>query len=770
MHLFTKAMWVLHLPIFLMGYFQMLNATPTSDKVQCVTTISTLVVADTCGKSTGSITLNHDGLAPFTYTWSHDANLNQPVATGLDAGSYSVSVSDGNGCSVSANVIVTYYTPLFLLGSSVPDTCQAGVGIASVLLLDPNAGTAPYSYEWSANAGGQITNTATNLTPGTYVCTVTDAEGCRATFTTSIVSVNNSLEAFVSPAPIPCYGDVTGSAVALPTGGSGEYLYEWTEAGDPTIIGTDSTITNLSAGSYVMTVYDANGPGCFVPQPFELFEPSQIEAEFDLTPATGCKVNDAIINMTPSGGTPGYTYLWQDGSVDALRFNVAPGLYDITITDANGCELDATIVVESNAGPVIDVEVIQADNCGLGEGIARVNIQPGTGLAPYQVVWWTNESQPTDSAIYAYNLYGTQGTSNEYTAIVIDSDSCVVRYDFPVPGADPLEITSLTSEPEYCELANGSAAVTVAGGTQPYTYEWTTSPQGTDSEVYNLIEGTYQVTVRDFFNCTVQEQIFVEKEIPMEVSTIIVDETCFGSKDGTAEAVVTGGYPPYDYFWTTDPPQITDIAIEMSAGEHDLTVTDARGCEVGALAIIDTEGFVEASFTSLPDTNSVLILGNHSVEFINTSIGAYQYEWDFGDSTTSTAIEPVHTYTDSGTYYVELKAYEQTIGCADSITLGPFIVKSQGTVFMPTAFSPNGDNRNDVYLVKGTLFNTYQLRIFNRWGQQVFESVNPEEGWNGQDQKSGGDVPEGVYVYFLEATLADGERTVIKQGNINLIR
>lgn len=744
-------------------------------KITCMTLSQPLIRADTCGQGVGSIVLNHDGTPPFTYVWGHDAGLSDSIATGLTSGPYQVTVTDVNGCTDSKTYIVGQVNPLTATMVTLPDTCDAGKGSASIDVTQINGGQAPYTFLWDANAGNATTPGVTGLAAGNYEVVVTDGRGCARTVSGTVDGGGSDFDVDVIRQAVLCFGENTGAATAIPSGGNPEqYAYEWTMLGDTTVLGRDSILNGIPAGNYRLRVYDEVGGrtgSCSYNGVVVISQPDTFDVSVDVEQTLGCNSGDGLGVANPRGGVQPYSFEWtRTGDPTVISTNdsligVSADIFNLTVTDDNGCIATSDFAITSVPGPIFSLEVLQEDDCGKGEGIARVIIERGT--PPYQILWWTNPIQPTDTARFAYNLRMSQ-PGNPYTVTVVGADSCLQQIDFAMPGNDSLSIAVVNQEDDYCNLRIGQATVDVQGGTLPYQFDWSTTPPVNASTITGLPAGTYEVRVIDSLNCDISTEITLVNELGFDLEVEVTDESCQGQADGEARAVVTGGRPPFTYLWDSNPVQRTPVASDLSGGVYTVQVQDADGCQRQAFNEVEAVNTVEADFAFSPDINTPMILSEAIFEFTNLTVGADSYLWTFGDGDSSRAINPIHTYADSGSFFVKLKAFNNSEGCVDSVTYGPFVVTSDGQVWVPNAFSPNGDDINDRFVVQGNQVDQFELRIFSRWGQTVFTSNSPDEAWDGT-LPNGQEAPTGNYAYFLR-TVVEGEQPLEYSGFVFLVR
>ncbi|MEM7654689.1 MAG: gliding motility-associated C-terminal domain-containing protein [Bacteroidota bacterium] len=745
-------------------------ASPGVLDIQCVSSLQVTVSGDTCELGQGSIILEHDGDAPFTYTWSHDSTLNDSIATGLTPGDYTISVVDSGGCTADTTVTLGNFNPLSLISVGFgDDTCGAPNGYIAIEVSPAGAGTPPYTFQWDSLAGNQTTQVATDLRGGSYTVVATDAAGCEVSREFSIGSVSNGFDGATLTTDVLCYGDSNGTANVSPVGGNGVYAYAWTLPGDSVVLSADSTLSGVPEGVYQIVLTDPNGEGdvCLFSQLVTINQPDSVRASFQVMEASDCTTEDGEAIAVPIGGTPPYDISWSTGDTTDTLSNIRPGFYSLTVTDTFGCENTKTVIISSFSGPDFEIEILQEDNCGLGEGIARINIL--TGTAPYEIQWWTRVSQLQDSTtsdFLQYNLFRTDGGT--YTVVIEDADSCVNQVQFQMPGNPPLQVDDISSTVNYCELANGTTSISVSGGTLPYTYEWTTSPVQRNATATGLVEGTYLVTVRDSFNCDIGGEIEVGTEAGFDLEVRTTDVSCYGADDGTARALTFGnGRFPFRYTWENSSSRESSLE-NLEAGIYTVTVVDDEGCTRTGFNEVGAVNFINADFTAMPDTNTPVVLSSAAFEFTNLSEGGDSYIWDFGDGNLSTEFNPTHVYADTGQFFVTLRTFTNDFQCVDSMVLGPYVVAIDGVIFVPNAFTPNGDGFNDFFEVKGELVEQYQLRVFDRWGVEIFSASSLEDSWNGR-LPGGKAAPQGVYVYHMTANIP-GEKEVQETGTITLIR
>ncbi|MFK7970760.1 MAG: gliding motility-associated C-terminal domain-containing protein [Bacteroidia bacterium] len=791
------------------------------------------VEPERCGRNDGSFSISHDGIAPFTYflnavaipgptvsgldqgmyafrvvdaagrskdtiitiieipapiiTWLDTTpatcsvggtaliNSSDPTATAtwnsipqqtgfrlmdVPAGNYTVTVVDSVGCSSNLQVTVIGIPPPDLKFEMTPDTCGAGNGTATVNIT--GNGTAPFTYRWNNNG---TTSTISNLPTGDYEVEVMDTNGCRATGRIRVLLFSNlTLTADITRTS--CFAGDDGRIAVSVAGGNGQYSYTWSPD-----VGNEAVVENLEAGQYTVTVQDLQGQGgqCIAIETFTVDQPRQIKANIRVEDATGCRLPDGKMYVSPEFTQGPYVVTWDtlfspgNGFVPLIgdtAKGVLPGLYSIEIVDSAGCEIKTRVVLPNQDNIDLKIEILAEDKCGLGEGVVNAIVTGGT--RPIRYNWFTFPSQGVFEP-FAKGL--PRGT---FSVVVSDDKGCVAQQGFTMPGNDPLAVDTIITTPNYCELNNGTARVRFTGGQVPYRYNWTTSPVQRDAFADNLDGGTYQVSLRDTNNCLDTAIVFVRDSAGFTLDAEASDETCYRRSDGVARARTSGANGNVNFAWSTDPPSFGANQRGLAPRSYQVIATDARGCERSTVVNVGEAFPLLADFTFSPDTMRPVLIGETEFSFRERSIGAASFFWQFGDGQTSNAANPVHAYRDTGSYDVTLRVQDESGACQDDITFGPFLVKDQPKVWIPTAFSPNADAFNDRLTFFALNLQSFNMQIFNRWGMLVFETNNPNTFWDG-NIASGGSAPEGVYVYLLKAISPDGGR-IEQTGSITLVR
>lgn len=363
-----------------------------------------------CGASDGSITANASGGTSFTYVWNIAGN--GATLQNVAGGSYNVTVTNENNCSVSSSGFVNSSGAPTVSASSTPALCYGAS--TGTLSASASGGTAPYSFTWSGSLSGSPVN---NVAAGNYIVTVTDASNCQSTASVS-VSQPDSVSANITSTPVSCFNGTDGGLVCTSGGGVGNFSYQWTTGA------SIPTVTGLGAGNYCVTVTDANG--CSTSVCSTLTNPVELTASTVSTDATCFGSTNGKVTLTASGGTGTLTYLWSNSAATANLNNVAANNYTVTVTDTKGCTITASATVAQPTALTATTDCLPTI-LGQATGSATVAAQGGT--APYTYSWSNSTTGSTAS-----NL-----SSGIFTVTVTDANSCSVTADCEVQFVSGIE-------------------------------------------------------------------------------------------------------------------------------------------------------------------------------------------------------------------------------------------------------------------------------------------------------------------------------------------
>ena len=572
----------------------------------------------------GSITIDDvtNGNAPYTYSWSTGEDTQ--TIDNLCPGDYDVTVTDSKNCSVTETYTITEPDELIANASATDETANdANDGTATA---NPTGGTSPYTYEWN---NGETTQTITDLDPGNYTVTVTDAHGCTSIEEVTVANyICPALSLESSQLDVTCYGDCDGEiTITAVTNGVAPFTYTWSDCQ------TTQTAIDLCAGDYTVTVIDAKN--CYVESDFfTITEPEELTANTTTTGETYNDANDGTATVNPDGGTPPYTYLWDTGEDTQTITDLTPDIYYVTVTDDNGCTVEKEAEVEEFVCPTLTIEYEQLNETCYGNCNASIEIiEVINGVSPFSYLWSTGET--TENILDL--CVGT------YSVTVTDADNCSVSQSFEITQPDELLANASATDETENNAQDGTAIANPTGGTPPYEYSWSTG--ATSQNIVNLSPGDYTVTVTDYFDCTSVDTVTVHEFIcpDLTVNATQTNVNCFNACDGEIEITsVTNAADPLDYEWSNGE---TGSYIEnLCEGTYTVTITDDKNCEIIESFTITQPVVLLANVSSTDETAND---ANDGTATANPTGGEspYSYSWSNGQSTQSISNLAPGSYT-----------------------------------------------------------------------------------------------------------------------------
>ncbi len=592
------------------------------------------------GGSDGSATATPSGgSSPYSYAWSGGGG-SAATANNLSAGTYTVTVTDNNGCEGTSSVTINEPTQLIVITSATAVSCNGGSNGAVSSIA--TGGTSSYSYLWS---NGSTSSIVTGMSAGTYTVTATDANGCTATATATITEPTAVVASIGTPTNVSCNGGSDGSATASGSGGTSPYSFAWSGGA-----GSSATATGLSAGTYTVTVTDANG--CSDTETVTITEPTPVVASIGTPTNVSCNGgSDGSATASGSGGTSPYSYAWSGGGSSATATGLSAGTYTVTVTDANGCTDTETVSITQPA-TAVTVSITSSTNvsCNGGtDGAATASGSGGTGTITYA---WSGGAGSSATA--------TTLSAGTYTVTATDANGCTDTASVTItePTAVVASISSSTNV--SCNGgSDGSATAAGSGGTSPYSFAWS-GGGGSSATATGLSAGTYTITVTDANGCTDTETVTITEPTAVVASIgTPTNVSCNGGSDGSATASGSGGTSPYSFAWSGGAGS-SATATGLSAGTYTVTVTDANGCSDTETVTITEPTPVVASIGT--PTNVSCNGGSDGSATASGSGGTspYSYAWSGGGSSATA------TGLSAGTYTVTVT---DANGCTDTETV-----------------------------------------------------------------------------------------------------
>lgn len=599
-----------------------------------------------CASNNGSVNLTITPTGTYGISWSNSQSTED--ISNLPAGTYTVTVTESGSCSATASFIVEDITESPTLGQNItPEVCGLLDGAVD---LNVSGSTTPYTFSWSNMSNTEDLN---NIAGGTYTVTVTGANDCSST-TTAVVPANTiafSINGVTAP-NTSC--DINNGSIDLTVSPAGAYTYSWSTADN------SEDLTGLTGGSYAVTV--SAGGNCTDDATFTVNSTTLDPViSSNVTPAI-CGESNGAIELTISGGVAPFSFDWASGQVSEDLSNIPPGSFSVQVEGANGCVSTANFTVPNNSIPLTITGVpTENTSCDTPNGLININVAP-SGTYDYA---WSNSENSED-------IVGLQ--PGNYTVTVTQGLTCTAEATFNVPNNTNAPNFSETILPATCGSSNGSINLTVAGGSTPYTFEWSNSEATED--ITGVIAGSYQVTVTGSDGCANTGDFTVPDDlVQLTVSGDATSNTACSSGNGGIDLTVT---PMGNYVYTWSNNAITEDQSNLAAGIYNVTVSAGGNCTATASIEIPDQPDVPAiidevilpSICGAPDGSINLTIAGGTLP--------YQIEW----SNTANS-EDIGSLT-AGTYSVTITAAN---GCS---TTGSYTVPAVSNTFSFTGTpSPN---------------------------------------------------------------------------------
>jgi len=667
---------------------------------------SNSVMNEQCGDGNGSIDIEIlNGSAPLNISWSNGA-ITEDLDS-LEAGTYTVTVTDDNNCSVTETFTVTNNTGSLSVGGVLlsEENCGSGDGSINVTV---SGGVTPYDFSWS---NGDTIEDIDSLSAGSYTLIVTDSLGCELSTSYTVGNNSGTLSATGLAIDENCTLS-NGSINQTTSGGNGDLNYLWSggqttqdisgltagtytctisdevgcyvtntytvnqgsggitisssivtnevcgngqgainiiPVGDSLIFSwsngdTTEDISGLAAGNYTCTITDT--AGCtYVSNPISVLNSSgSLLVGTPLVTDEMCTNGLGAINMTVSYGTSPYSFLWSNGDTTEDVSGLSAGSYNVVVTDSVGCSETHSITVSNSPGTLTVQSTLTNEVCGNDMGAINLTTSGGSGSYNYQ---WSNNSITED-------INGL--SAGTYTVIVSDTANCELTETYVLNNdAQSLSIASASVSNELCGSGNGSISLTINGGNGPHSFAW--SNGAVSQNVSGLSAGTYQVTITDDDLCSVTGSYTISNDPGgLSVSSISTAEVC-GDTTGAIDITITNGTFPMIFNWDSGD-TIPDIT-GLSAGIYTLTLSDNFGCQViHTDTVTNTTTGLSVSIASI--VNDSCGSGSGAIDAIVTGNGPFIYQWSSGQTTEDLSGLSAGNYT--------LTVTDSITGCSESVT------------------------------------------------------------------------------------------------------
>ncbi len=706
------------------------------------------------GSANGSMTMSASGGVPG-YTYAINAAPYSPNNTfvGLVAATYTVHVKDANGCTKDSIVTLTQPTPIAVTASVKNSTCHT-LGDGHVILT-ASGGTPGYTYAQGAGPYG-LSNTFQPLAAGTYTFHIKDLNGCVKDTTISIIDSLNPVGLFNITDEL-CFGQSIGVISVQGSGATSPYTYAFgNNPYSPT-----SIFPNLPAGTYTIHIKDVNG--CIKDTAVVVTEPPILGANINIDRPTCFGFSNGVITANATGGTPNYTYALNNGALSGVNIfgNLPTSVDTVHVVDNNGCTYDTIVIVTQPPKlEIIDITYIEPKCWGDQNGIIQVFLNGGTPNYSYAA-----DGNPFQTSSSLGNLY-----AGAHTVHGKDANGCTVDSSVTLEQPEPFAFSGANITNPTCEgFADGAVDLQATGGTPPYMYGQNPVDYTSNTTFSGLPEGTYTFYAIDHNNCTHDTTITLTGLPHIVLSEPgITPTSCYGVSDGVIVINASGGVPPFTYQVDDqpNPPTSNNEFTGQAPGYHMITVIDSANCKKTERVPVPQPD----SITLKMRTNGNLCEGvdDNGAVIVTVAGGTPPYTYVWSTDTTHPSGSNRITGLPNGFYRVVIH------DAHDCISSGEAQVEYDNccTPYIPNAFTPNGDGKNDVFrpVYKGDM-QLIKLSIFNRFGQMVYTSSEISSGWDGTFKGVPQDM--GTYYFYMEficGNKGDASNKQMIKGDITLIR
>jgi gliding motility-associated-like protein len=700
------------------------------------------------------------GSGNLTYLWSDPLQQITAQATGLTAGTYTLTITDGNGCTNSSTVVVPQANALTANFQATNISCFGGSN--GKLLVQPNGGTGPYTYLWSNTA---TTNMIENLVAGNYSVTISDVNGCTlVSLSPQITQPSTDLQLTVNQTKKSCFGQNNGSATAIATGSNGApFTFVWDNGQ------TGPNASMLTVGMHTVTASDVQG--CTNSKTIQIGELDSILINAAPVLPTCFGVNNGIlaVNLVSGGIGNGilsnYKYTWS--VPNAPNSAVLNGLagnqnYFLTVSDQQGCSGQFQFYLVQPPQITANSNSTDVTCSGLSDGTAQISgIKNAKGTVSFK--WSTGATTDTVGGLAA----------GIYSAVITDSLGCKTNIQVEVKTPDSLSVAFEVTQLLCTNERNAAVQATVSGGVPDYTYQWNNG--GTSANLSSLPPGVFALTAKDKNGCIIMDSVKINRPDSIVINANVVEPKCFGDSNGRIKLSVTGGKQPYKYRVNDANYGGASVFIGLSAGIYALEIKDVNGCTA---TLIDTLVQPLPVTVTLPADTTIQL--GQSLELsaeVSNAVGMVNLIWNSSlqeaitcvDSLFCNEIKVTPLYSNRYT----LQAQDAN-GCYGRTAIRVTVNKTRG-IYVPTGFSPDGNAINDLLMVHGNgeqINNIRVFRVFDRWGELMYEDQNfkvndASRGWDGRFR--GKNCDPAVFVWYVEAEFLDGYIETAT-GNTTLVR
>jgi len=746
-------------------------------EAQMITVIDNLTSPVITGSSFANVTCNSlcngeiqlfsiggTGLIQYSIGGAYQASN---IFPNLCPGTYPTTVMDANNCVTSGPAPIVITEPeLLAYTTNVSDVLCNGINIG-VIEMNVTGGTQAYNYSFDGGTTFQTSNIQTALPAGVYNLVVTDQNNCSDNSQVTITEPPLLSIVDIATTDATCFGGCDGTATSTIIGGTiaGDYQQYWDTLGVPT---NTFTVNGLCTGELVLSVVDDNG--CFDTMSFYINEPLPFVIDsIDFTnPLCNAACNGEVTIYSQNATAYSFNGGTSFGPSNTIN-TLCDGTYDLVVQNNVGCTdtLFAVVIVDP---PVLTV-VAGQDSIICDGTTAVIHATPAGGTAPYQYTW--------DTGATTQSVTVSPVANTTYNVFIEDANGCTTANESTIITIYPILTTVEVNDTTVCPGANVLLGVQPLSGVPTYSYSWATlggaSFGTTQSATVNPMNTTtYIVNTTDLCTTVTDTVVVTIFNVPAVTVNSVTQEGC-----APFNAVIYPSLAGNNCTWTFSNGMVVNGCDTITAtftvpGCYDATYTGLTndGCAFTSFGsqVVCVVADPVANFTYYPSKPTFL---NPEVQFNNQSVGAESWSWTFSPGFGgSTDYNPSVNFqnTSAGDIINTCLIVSNYLGCADTICK-PILIEDAFTLYVPNSFTPDGDSYNNVFrpvFPPGYNIQKYSMLIFNRWGELIFETEDPYDGWNGYYR---GDLMQtGTYTWKIQAMDGITRESIALTGHCNLIK
>ncbi|MBN2683449.1 MAG: PKD domain-containing protein [Bacteroidales bacterium] len=629
------------------------------------------------------------GTTPYTYTWDPDPGS----ITNIGPGTYNLTITDNNGCTNFHNF--TIVEPPDFIYANFPENLICYEDNSGEIAVDYTGGTPPYTYSWTGPAGySASTEDISGIAAGTYNLVIEDAGGCTLTDAINITQPAQLTATITASTNISCFGVCDGTATVTGAGGTIPYSYLWS-----TIV-PNASVTGLCAGNASVTIADDHN--CIASTSVTITQPDLLTITVEGTDINCFGDTDGTITVTPTGGTPPYSYAYSPAlSNSGTQNNVAAGNYTLTVTDAHGCFEIGSVTITQPTAP-LNVTYTQTNLTCFAENVGSINISVTGGTPSYSYAWSNGMSSEDLTSLGA----------GSYSVTVTDNHGC-----FFITGTEiiqPSRVITVASTDKYICI-DGSTVISASstGGTSPYNYSWSNGPNTASQTVSPTISQMYYLSVTDANGCSGNiEDVYVHVYDSLSLKLSAQDYTICEGEPAVIYSVYGGGNGG-PYILTHQGEYVGNPFIDYPTATttYSLNIDDmCTSPNVSKQITIEVIPNPIPSFTWDKSSGCQ----PHTVQFNAVCEPNYvSYSWDFSDSENNFSFlqNPLHVFQEDGIFDISVTVIDSIYGCTSSVTYEDII-----SVYpLPTAKFLSDPQITSILKPEIFFNNLSELNFYNYW-------------------------------------------------------